>query len=122
LSQINIYQSLKGIFTDRGKDRRSQPAVRPLEDHGQERKFFTQRELPKITTITVSVGEDGLRLSAPGAPDVTVEFEPESGTEASVRIWTMSRKLLSIRTALTTGLARGSRPNASWCAWLSDND
>jgi uncharacterized protein YcbX len=109
LSQINIYpiKSLKGIsLTEAMIGDRGLQYDRRWMITDKSGKFFTQRELPKMATITVSIAEDGLRLSAPGAPDVTVEFKPEDGRETSVTIWNDEPQALVYRNGINDWLSR----------------
>jgi uncharacterized protein len=90
LSEINIYpiKSLKGIALEasvvekRGLrfDRRWM-----LTDPGG--MFFTQREVPKMATVTVAVGEDGLEVSADGFESISIPAEPDLGTRQNVTVW-----------------------------------
>jgi uncharacterized protein YcbX len=109
LSQINIYpiKSLKGIsLTEAMIGDRGLQYDRRWMITDKSGKFFTQRELPKMATITVSIGEDGLRLSAPGAHEVTVEFKPEDGKETSVTIWNDEPQALVYRNGINDWLSR----------------
>jgi uncharacterized protein YcbX len=91
ISEINIYpvKSLKGIglgearVTKRGfeSDRRWMIT----DDAG---KFFTQRELPKMATISIAIEHKSLRFSAPGTGDLNVTARPGTGESGQVQVWT----------------------------------
>lgn len=90
LSEINIYpiKSLKGIalhealVEKRGlrHDRR-----RMLTD--PDGMFFTQREVPKMATIRVSLDPNGLVAEAEGVEPMRIAEEPDSGEGRRVTIW-----------------------------------
>ncbi len=48
--------------------------------------FITQRPYPRLSQVRTMVGEDGLRLSAPGVGAVTVPLD-QTGERVAVRIW-----------------------------------
>lgn len=50
-------------------------------------KFVTQRQQPRMALVQTALTPAGLRLSAPGMPDLEVEFEPASLEPLSVEIW-----------------------------------
>jgi uncharacterized protein len=89
ISEINIYpiKSLGGITLNeaiveqRGLqyDRR-----RMLTDKNG--KFLTQREFPKMSTISISLAENGLQVSADKFDDLIVPFEIE-GESVKVEVW-----------------------------------
>ena len=89
LSEINIYpvKSLKGIplesavVEERGFrfDRRWM-----LVDSGG--RFFTQREVPRMATVKINVGEGGMRASRNGS-SIDVPLEAGTGDTAEVTIW-----------------------------------
>lgn len=90
ISEINIYpiKSLKGIGVDsavvepRGLqyDRRWM-----LTDTGG--KFLTQREFPRMATISVEVTSDELRVTSEKAGEIVIAFEPDTGERRQVTIW-----------------------------------
>jgi uncharacterized protein YcbX len=94
LSELNIYpiKSLKGIalesavVEDRGLryDRRWM-----LVD--EKRQFITQREVPRMATVKIAVGESGLDASVNGSR-LTIPSEPRTGDIANVKIWSSSVK------------------------------
>ncbi len=49
-------------------------------------KFLTQREFPKMSTISIILAENGLQVSAEKFDDLTVPFEVE-GEKLKVQIW-----------------------------------
>jgi uncharacterized protein YcbX len=51
-------------------------------------KFFTQRELPKMATISIALEPDGLRFSAPGTEDLAVPSRPDKRDTGQVQVWT----------------------------------
>lgn len=50
-------------------------------------RFVSQREDPRLGRIVPSIDDDALRLSAPGAPDLTVPLRPAAGPARRVTIW-----------------------------------
>ena len=94
ISELNIYpvKSLKGIslesaiVEDRGLrfDRRWM-----LVDEG--RQFITQREVPRMATVNISVGAAGLEASINGS-SIAIPAEPNTGETANVKIWSSSVK------------------------------
>ena len=90
ISEINIYpiKSLKGISLDsvvvepRGLqyDRRWM-----LTDESG--MFFTQREFPKMATISVALTADGLLVTADDITGLLIPFKPETGNMQDVTIW-----------------------------------
>ncbi|PLX62226.1 MOSC domain-containing protein [Sedimenticola selenatireducens] len=50
-------------------------------------KFLTQRQHPRMALVRTALTPGGLRLSAPGMPDLDVAFEPEGVSEAAVQVW-----------------------------------
>lgn len=90
ISEINIYpiKSLKGISVDsatvepRGlqNDRRWMLT----DPHG---KFMTQREFPRMATITVRVESGQLRVESDAAGEMSIPFEPDNGERRQVTIW-----------------------------------
>ena len=49
--------------------------------------FITQRHLPRMALISTSLVPGGLRLSAPGMPDLDVALESAAHRPLSVRVW-----------------------------------
>ncbi|HEX6124803.1 MAG TPA: MOSC N-terminal beta barrel domain-containing protein [Pyrinomonadaceae bacterium] len=90
LSELNIYpvKSLKGISL----------ASAVVEDRGlqfdrrwmivdENRQFITQREVPRMATISMSVGTGGLTASANGNGTINISREPNTAETATVQIW-----------------------------------
>jgi uncharacterized protein YcbX len=50
-------------------------------------RFVSQREDPRLGRIVPAIDGDALRLSAPGAPDLTVPLRPADGPTRRVTIW-----------------------------------
>ena len=94
ISELSIYpiKSLKGIpleaalVEDRGLkyDRRWM-----LVDENWQ--FITQREVPKMATVKVEVGESGLAVSANGR-EFPVPLEPGTGETENVKVWNSTVK------------------------------
>jgi uncharacterized protein YcbX len=90
ITEINIYpvKSLRGIalgearVTKRGFERDRRWMITDIDS-----KFLTQRELPKMASISIAIEEDGLRFSAPGAEDLTVAARTDKGNTGQVQIW-----------------------------------
>ncbi|MGH7784281.1 MAG: MOSC domain-containing protein, partial [Candidatus Binatia bacterium] len=49
--------------------------------------FFTQREFPKMATITVDVREDCVRFSAAAIAELSIPLVPENGRRQSITVW-----------------------------------
>jgi len=90
ISEINIYpiKSLKGISLEGS----------PVEKRGlcfdrrwmltdRDGMFFTQRETPKMATVTVRVEGGGLTASAEGFEAVRIPHEPDRGERQRVVVW-----------------------------------
>lgn len=90
ISEINIYpiKSLKGISVnsaaveERGLqyDRRWMLAT-------PDGMFFTQREFPKMATITVKVESGQLKVESEIVGEMPIPFEPDKGERKTVTIW-----------------------------------
>jgi uncharacterized protein len=89
ISEINIYpiKSLGGISLNEAiiEQRGLQYDRRRMLTDGNG-KFLTQREFPKMSTISISLIETGLQVSADKFEDLTVPFEVE-GESVKVQIW-----------------------------------
>lgn len=97
LTEINIYpvKSLKGISLHEATvEGRGLQHDRRWMLTNSDGKFWTQRELPKMATITTAITDDGLVLSAPGNGEVSAGFGPENREEQTVEIWQDSPKAL----------------------------
>jgi len=95
ISELNIYpvKSLKGISL--------QSAV--IEDRGlqfdrrwmlvdEKRQFFTQREVPRMATIKMEVGPNGLIASVNGDGGLEISADTQTGETANVKVWSSSVK------------------------------
>jgi uncharacterized protein YcbX len=90
LSAIHIYpiKSLKGIALDEARvDERGLQHDRRWMLVNEENEFLTQREHPRMATISVRLEAEGLRLSAAGMQDLLVPFSMENPLRVQVRIW-----------------------------------
>ena len=95
LSEINIYpiKSLGGIslketlIEERGLqyDRRWMLVT----ENGE---FLTQRELPKMATIKVSIEEQGLSVKTEAGHSISIPFVPNSDQKLSVTVWSSKCK------------------------------
>lgn len=89
LSEINIYpiKSLKGISLEEAKiERRGLQFDRRWMLVDEKNKFFTQREFPKMATIDVQIGENGLEVSENGSR-LEIPFSPNNNETARVAVW-----------------------------------
>jgi uncharacterized protein len=89
ISEINIYpiKSLGGVRLNEAivEQRGLQyDRCRMLTDENG--KFLTQREFPKMSTISISLAENGLQVSADKFDDLIVPFEIE-GKSVKVEVW-----------------------------------
>jgi uncharacterized protein len=90
ISEINIYpiKSLKGIALDSAVvEPRGLKHDRRWMLTDKDGKFLTQREFPRMATITVGVESGELRVESETAGAITVPFEPDSGDRRQVTIW-----------------------------------
>jgi len=90
ISSIYIYpvKSLKGIgLTEAEVEKRGLRHDRRWMLTDRQNIFFTQREFPRMALISVEVGEDCLRFSAPGAEDLRVPMIPGTGNLGDMTIW-----------------------------------
>src|SRR5688572_828952 len=92
LSEINIYpiKSLKGISLNEAiVEERGLRFDRRWMLVDQDRQFITQREVPRMATVEINVGPDGLIASANGSQ---VAVNGGSGEMATVTVWSSSVK------------------------------
>ena len=89
LSEINVYpvKSLKGISLSESRvERRGLEFDRRWMLVDEKNEFLTQRELPKMATISTALRENDLRCND-GKSEISVPFEIKSEETAKVRIW-----------------------------------
>ena len=90
ISEINIYpiKSLKGISLDSAVvEERGLQYDRRWMLTTPDGMFFTQREFPKMATVSVWVEEDGLGAAADRFGDVFIPLTPDTGKKQQVTIW-----------------------------------
>lgn len=90
ISEINIYpiKSLKGISVDSARaEPRGFRHDRRWMLTDADGKFMTQREFPRMATITTKVMSDELRVMSDGLGQLSIPLEPESGERRQVTIW-----------------------------------
>lgn len=90
ITEINIYpvKSLKGIGLGEARvTKRGFESDRRWMITDPEGKFFTQRELPKMATVSIAIETDGLRFSAPGAEDLAIPSRPGDRNTGQVQVW-----------------------------------
>ena len=90
LSQIHIYpvKSLGGLALSSAQvEPRGLQHDRRWMVVDQDGNFLTQRELPRMATISVAVEPSGLRLTAPGTAPQYVFPSPSGGQTSTVRVW-----------------------------------
>lgn len=90
VSEINIYpiKSLKGISLDSAKvEERGLEFDRRWMLTTTEGIFFTQREFPRMATITTKVMGDGLLVMSPDLGEQVIPFEPDRGERQMVTVW-----------------------------------
>jgi uncharacterized protein YcbX len=90
LSEINIYpiKSLRGIPLKEARiEARGLQYDRRWMLVDQNNKFMTQRELPKMATLAVEVGETGLTVTRGKNDCISILPEPPGQETARVRIW-----------------------------------
>lgn len=90
ITEINIYpvKSLKGIVLNEALvERRGLQYDRRWMLTDRENVFFTQREFPKMATISMKPNGEGWIFSADGAEDLRVAPRPESREAQTVTVW-----------------------------------
>ncbi len=91
ISGIFIYpiKSLKGISLESSPvEKRGLQYDRRWMLVNEVGEFFTQREFPKMATISTEIKENGLQVSAENFEDLAISFESEeSGKTVKVRVW-----------------------------------
>jgi uncharacterized protein YcbX len=93
LSEINIYpiKSLKGISLQKAKiERRGLQFDRRWMLVDENNKFFTQREFPKMATLSTEILENGLQVSDGENNKILIPFETASNETARVKVWSSS--------------------------------
>lgn len=91
ISEINIYpiKSLKGIaLQDSIVEKRGLRYDRRWMLTDLDGMFFTQREVPRMATVTVEILNGALGVSAEGFGSLEIPFEPDRGERESVTVWT----------------------------------
>lgn len=90
LSEINVYpiKSLKGISLKNAVvEKRGLRFDRRWMLVDEQNIFFTQREFPKMATLSIELEKDGLRVSADGFENLLISFEPNKDEKVKVRVW-----------------------------------
>jgi uncharacterized protein YcbX len=90
LSSISIYpiKSLKGISLDSATvEERGLQYDRRWMLTTPEGVFFTQREFPRMATISVRVESGDLKVASDGHGEIRIPFEADSGERRQVTIW-----------------------------------
>ncbi|MGI9037179.1 MAG: MOSC domain-containing protein [Pyrinomonadaceae bacterium] len=90
LSEINIYpiKSLRGISLTEAKiERRGLRFDRRWMLVDENNECLTQREFPKMATLSVEISQNELRVLN-GAEKIYVPFAPQMGETETVKIWT----------------------------------
>ncbi len=90
ISGIYIYpiKSLKGISLESSVvEKRGLKFDRRWMLVDENGDFFTQREFPKMATISTEVKENGLQVSAENFDELIIPFESKENETAKVRVW-----------------------------------
>jgi uncharacterized protein YcbX len=90
VSEINIYpvKSLKGTgLSESLVEKRGLRFDRRWMLTDPDGMFFTQRQVPKMATITVRVESGELRVETDSAGVMSVPFEPDRGSYQNVIVW-----------------------------------
>jgi uncharacterized protein YcbX len=90
ISAINIYpvKSLKGIAVNEALvEKRGLEHDRRWMLTDRENVFFTQREFPRMATISMRLNGEGWVFSADGAPDMPVSLRPAERERRNVTVW-----------------------------------
>jgi uncharacterized protein YcbX len=90
ISEINIYpiKSLKGISLDSSAvERRGLEYDRRWMLVTPDGMFFTQRDFPHMSLISVQIGSGGLDVGSDRAGKIHVPCEPDKGERKRVTVW-----------------------------------
>ena len=90
LSGLFIYpiKSLKGIaLTEAKVEKRGLQYDRRWMLVDMSNKFFTQREFPKMATISISTESTGLKIDANGRETLFVPYDARPNSTAEVEVW-----------------------------------
>ncbi|MEP6850133.1 MAG: MOSC domain-containing protein [Acidobacteriota bacterium] len=90
ISEINIYpvKSLKGIGLPEAQvEKRGLRHDRRWMLTDRSNVFFTQREFPRMATINVTIGDDSVKFTAKGSPQLLVPLVPGTQDRRQVTIW-----------------------------------
>jgi uncharacterized protein YcbX len=90
ISEINIYpiKSLKGIsLTEAVVEKRGLRFDRRWMLTDPDGMFFTQRQVPKMATITTEVIGDGLLVTSNVEGLMRIPFDPDKGRRQNVTVW-----------------------------------
>jgi len=90
VSEINIYpvKSLKGIgLSESVVEKRGLRFDRRWMLTDPDGMFFTQREVPKMATISVEVTGDGLQVTSESEGTMAIPGEPDQGHRQNVVVW-----------------------------------
>ncbi len=90
LSEINIYpiKSLGGIALDKSVvEKRGLQFDRRWMLVDEKNQFLTQRELPKMATISLALTENGLSASAEHFENLLIPYKPHDDKKIEVSIW-----------------------------------
>jgi uncharacterized protein YcbX len=89
LSEINIYpiKSLSGISLNNAVvEKRGLQLDRRWMLIDEKQNFLTQRNFPKMATVSVEILENGLRVSL-NNDELVIPLEPNTNETESVKIW-----------------------------------
>lgn len=103
LSEINIYpvKSLRSIpLTESLVEKRGLRFDRRWMLTDRDGMFFTQREVPKMATVSLEVNVNGLIASADGVEPIAIPGEPDSGERMRVTVWDSVVDAISYRGAI----------------------
>ena len=90
ISEINIYpvKSLGGISLDQAKvEKRGFQFDRRWMLTDENGEFFTQREFPKMATLSLKVNKDNLTISNSESEKIEIPFEFEKSAMRKVTVW-----------------------------------
>ncbi len=90
LSEINIYpiKSLGGISLEKSVvEKRGLQFDRRWMLVDENNQFLTQREFPKMATISLELVKEGLSVSAKNFENLLVPYKPHDDKKIEVRVW-----------------------------------
>jgi MOSC domain-containing protein len=109
LDRLYIYpiKSLKGIALDEARvERRGLQYDRRWMLVDEANMFFTQREHPRMATVSLNLETEGLRASADGMEDLLIPYVPPVPELRTVTVWRSVCQALTVATHVDEWFSR----------------